>query len=195
MKEEQSNMKHRNSAVSLKSAAKRALAATLTVATAALPAIAAAQEPVLDTTRDDTYHYASGWSLNLTPVLLFAHQHYRFGGGGDPELKYTADLGHVRLSAGARVGAYYAKNLFGLTAMPTLRVAMPTGDWEPYVAFGMGYGWLPEIEHSDIASMSRAGFVYHFSQRFALGVEGTIQKIDGSRFNFPSLGSMASFDF
>lgn len=170
---------------------KRTLAATVAIAGFALPTVAGAQEK----SEQDGYHYASGWSLNLTPILLFAHGEYRFGGGADPELKYTADLGQLRLSAGARVGACYAKNLLGLTAMPTLRVAMPTGDLEPYVAFGMGYGWLPRIEHSDMASMSRIGFQYHFSQSFALGLEGTFQKIDDSKFSFPSVGSMASFDF
>lgn len=184
-------MNNHSTSVSITTEIKRALAAAMTTAVLALPAVAAAEEE----TQEDAYHYSSGWSLNLTPVLIFGHGSYRFGGGADPELKYTADLGQVRLSAGARVGAYYAKNLFGLTAMPTLRVAMPTGDLEPYVAFGMGYGWLPRIEHSDMASMSRVGFVYHFSQSFALGLEGTLQKIDGSNFSFPSVGSMASFDF
>jgi hypothetical protein len=186
-------------------------AAQETGATAQQPVPSAAQQPAPSAAKQTThlaiqdsaqqpssssdYHYESGWSLNLTPVLLLAHGDYRFGGGGDPELKYTADVGRVRLSAGARAGVYYAKNLFGVTAMPTLRVAMPSGNLEPYVAFGMGYGWLPDVKHSDLASMSRVGFVYHFSQRFALGLEGTFQKIDNSDFSFPSVGSMASFDF
>jgi hypothetical protein len=50
-----------------------------------------------------------GWSLNFTPVLL-PKDDYRVGGGTDPELKYSRDLGCVRWSAGGRVGAYYAKN-------------------------------------------------------------------------------------
>jgi len=155
----------------------------------------AVQDSAQQTSSSSDYHYESGWSLNLTPVLLLAHRDYRFGGGGDPELKYTADLGGVRLSVGARAGVYYAKNLFGVTAMPTLRVAMPSGNLEPYIAFGMGYGWLPDVKRSNLASMSRVGFVYHLSQSFALGLEGTFQKIDNSDFSFPSVGSMASFDF
>lgn len=136
----------------------------------------------------------SGWSLNFTPVLVFPKGEYRWGGGADPELKYTLDLGKAHLSAGTRVGAYYAKNLFGVTAMPTLRMMVPVGDLEPYVAFGMGYGWLPKPRHSDIATMSRFGLVYRFSAKFALGVEATVQEIHASKWRFPSLGSMVSFE-
>jgi len=110
-----------------------------------LPAVAAARED------------KSGWSINFTPVLLLPGRNYRFGGGADPELKYTLDLGGARLSAGGRVSSYYAKNLFGVTVMPTLRLMVPLGPVEPYVAFGVGYGWLPDVGHADIATMSRLG--------------------------------------
>ena len=180
-------MNNQDISLSNSTSIQRALVITLALAVFWLPTVTSAQE--------SAEQNRSGWSLNLTPVLLFAHRDYRFGGGADPELKYTVDLGKVRLSAGGRIGVYYAKNLFGLTAMPTLRVAMPTGNLEPYVAFGMGYGWLPKAKHSGMASMSRIGFLYHFSASFALGLEGTFQKIDDSKFSFPSVGSMASFDF
>lgn len=168
-----------NTSKSTTQALRRALRTLLTVAVLALPEIAAAQDN-------------SGWSLNFTPVLLFSKDQYRFGGGTDPELKYTLDLGGARLSAGGRIGAYYAKNLFGITAMPTLRMMVPVGPVEPYVSFGMGYGWLPKLEHSDFATMSRLGIVFRFSENFALGVEGTVQKLDRSSFRFPSFGSMVS---
>lgn len=136
----------------------------------------------------------SGWSINFTPVVMFADDNYRFGGGADPELKYTLDLGGARLSAGGRISGHYAKNLFGMTVMPTLRLTMPVGPVEPYVAFGMGYGWLPSVGHGDFATMSRLGVVFRFSERFALGFEGTLQKLDHSEFRFPSFGSMISLD-
>ena len=79
--------------------------------------------------------------------------------------------------------------------MPTIRLMMPVGPVEPYVSFGMGYGWLPKIEHSDIAMMSRIGVVFRFSQSFALGLEGTVQKIDHSDFAFPSFGSAVAINF
>jgi hypothetical protein len=134
----------------------------------------------------------SGWSINFTPVLLFPKDDYRFGGGADPELRYTLDLGGALLSAGARTSGYYAKNMFGMTVMPTLRLTVPVGPVEPYAAFGMGYGWLPKVGHSDFATMSRLGVVFRFSESFALGVEGTFQELDGSDFRFPSFGSMIS---
>jgi hypothetical protein len=134
-----------------------------------------------------------GWSLNLTPVLIFPSGEDRFGGGLDPELKYTVDLGDARLSVGGRVGAYYARNLFGVTVMPTLRVMVPLGHFEPYVAVGLGYGWL-ETGQDGVATMGRLGFVYRFSDRFAIGVEGTTQRLEGSRYTFPSFGSIMSFD-
>jgi hypothetical protein len=154
----------------------------LTLAVLLLPAVAAAHEN------------KSGWSINVTPVLMFANDNYRFGGGGDPELKYTLDLGGARLSAGGRIGAYYAKNMFGITAMPTLRLMVPVGPVEPYVAFGMGYGWLPSSGQGDFATMSRLGVVFRISKGFALGVEGTLQRIDHSNFRFPSFGSMISLE-
>lgn len=163
-------------------ASRRALGPILALTVLLLPGFAAADED------------QSGWSINLTPVLLFPHDDYRFGGGADPELKYTLDLGGAHLSAGGRVGTYYAKNLVGVTVMPTLRLMVPVGPVEPYVAFGMGYGWLPKIEHESFASMSRLGVVFRFSKSFALGVEGTLQKIDGSTFRFPSFGSMFAVD-
>lgn len=147
-----------------------------------LPQIAAAQVD------------ASGWSLNFTPVLLLPDDDHRLGGGADPELKYTLDMGGAHLSAGARVGGYYAKDLFGMTVMPTLRLAVPVGPIEPYAAVGMGYGFIPKTDHGDFATMSRLGVVFHFSESFALGVEGTFQKLDGSAFRFPSFGSMVSID-
>lgn len=167
---------------SMAHALRRALGPILALTGLLLPGVAAADED------------QSGWSLNLTPVLLFPTDDYRFGGGADPELKYTLDLGGAHLSAGGRVGTYYAKNLLGVTMMPTLRLTVPVGPVEPYVAFGMGYGFLPKIGHDDFATMSRLGVVFRFSKSFALGVEGTLQRIDNSAFRFPSFGSMVSFD-
>lgn len=135
----------------------------------------------------------SGWSINFTPVLILPSGGYRFGWGVDPELKYTLDLGEARLSAGGRVGAFHAKSQFSLTLMPTLRVTVPLGRVEPYAAVGLGYGWLPETGRDGLAAMGRLGLVYRFSERFAIGVEGTIQRLDGSRHQFPSFGSMMSF--
>jgi hypothetical protein len=135
-----------------------------------------------------------GWSLNFTPVLLLPKDDYRVGGGTDPELKYSRDLGGVRWSAGGRVGAYYAKNLFGVTVMPTLRVMLPLGAVDPYLAGGVGYGWLAENEHDGLATMARAGTVFHFSDSFSIGVEATLQQLHGSKFGFPSFGSMMSID-
>jgi hypothetical protein len=136
----------------------------------------------------------SGWSFNMTPVVLLPKNEYRFGGGTDPELKYTLDLGGARLSAGGRVGGYYARNQFGVTLMPTVRLMVPIGAVEPYLSVGMGYGWLPRTGHADFVTMSRIGFVYRFSKNFAIGLEGTVQNLDGSDHRWPSFGSMMSFD-
>lgn len=136
----------------------------------------------------------SGWSLNFTPVLVIEDR-YDLGGGLDPEIKYTLDQESVRLSAGLRLGGYYAKELWGFTAMPTLRMTVPVGPVEPYVSLGMGWGWLPELEHNDIATMSRLGVVFRITKSFGLGVEGTIQNIHDSEFRFPSFGSMIEIDF
>lgn len=135
----------------------------------------------------------SGWSLNFTPVLVLPEDGYDLGGGLDPEATYTLDLGGARLSSGVRVGGYYAKNLFGLLAMPTVRLTVPVGAFEPYTSFGVGYGRIAQDGHEDVATMSRVGFLYHFTDSFAAGLEGTFQKIEGSEFRFPSFGSMMSF--
>ncbi len=135
----------------------------------------------------------SGWSVNFTPVLILPSGGYRFGWGVDPELKYTLDLGAAQLGAGGRVGAFYARNQFSLTLMPTLRVTVPIGRVEPYAAVGLGYGWLPESGRDGVAAMGRLGLVYRFSERLAIGVEGTLQRLDGSRHQFRSFGSMVSF--
>jgi hypothetical protein len=71
---------------------------------------------------------------------------------------------------------------------------VPVGAFEPYVSAGIGYGWLPKIGHADFATMARAGFVYRFSKRFAIGIEGTLQEIRGSDYRFSSIGSMMAFD-
>jgi hypothetical protein len=210
MKKEQDNMKTQNTFHSTFASISRcALAGSLALAALLLPRAAAAQEDksssnpnmmpgedksngtLKPTQREDK----SRWSLNFTPVLLMPDGDYHLGGGVDPELKYTLDRGGVRLSAGLRVGGYYAKNLFGITTMPTIRLSIPVGPVEPYASFGMGYGWLPKIHHSDVATMSRLGVVFHFSESFALGVEGTVQKIDGSDFAFPSFGSAVAINF
>jgi hypothetical protein len=136
-----------------------------------------------------------GWSFNATPVLVVPDHQYGWGGGADPEVKYTLDLGPARVSVGGRVGAYYAKNLFGLSVMPTLRLMVPMGALEPYVSAGVGYGWLPKTSHADVMTMARAGFLYRFSKRFAVGLEFTLQQLRGSEFRFPSVGSMMAFDF
>jgi len=163
------------------SALNRLLLASLGLAALLLPGLAsAAEEP--------------GWSLNFTPVVLLPKDDYRVGGGADPELKYSRDLGLVRFSAGGRVGAYYAKNLFGVTVMPTLRVVLPLGAVDPYLAGGLGYGWLAETEQDGLATMARGGTVFHFSDSFSIGVEATLQQLHGSKFGFPSFGSMMSVD-
>lgn len=171
-------------------APRRWIGSLITLAALLLPAIATAQDEVPNAAVD----LHEGWSLNFTPVVIAPTDNHGWGGGADPELKYTADLGRARLSAGGRIGAYYAKDLFGLTFMPTLRLMVPVGRMEPYVAFGMGYGWLPKLEHTGVATMSRLGIVYRLSDSFALGVEGTVQAIEGSRHRFPSFGSMMAFD-
>jgi len=139
---------------------------------------------------DDT---PSAWSISFTPVLILPSGDDRLGGGVDPEVKYTLDLGRARLSAGGRVGAYYARNQFGVTVMPTLRLMVPIGRVEPYAAVGVGYGWLPDSGRAGLATMERLGFLYRFSSGLALGLEGTLQQIDGSRYRFRSIGSMMSF--
>lgn len=164
-------------------ALRRALGPTLALAVLVVPASAHAADE------------HSGWGFNFTPVLLPPSDEYRLGGGLDPELKYTRDLGGARLGAGARIGGYYAKNRFAVTAMPTLRLTVPVGPVEPYVSFGMGYGWIPSAKHDDVATMSRLGVVFRVTERVAIGIEGTVQKIDDSEWRFPSFGSAISFGF
>jgi hypothetical protein len=137
----------------------------------------------------------TGWSINFTPVLVAPKGEYRWGGGADPEIKYTIDREGARLSAGLRIGGYYAKNLFGITAMPTLRITVPVGRVEPYASFGMGYGWIPKQSEEGVATMSRLGVVFRVNEKWALGLEGTLQQIEDTAFSFPSLGSAVTFDF
>lgn len=186
---------------------RQVLAGSLVVAALLVPGVAAADDdtapppdatPIPDEPTSLKVRPAvdkSRWSLNFTPVLLMKERDYDLGGGVDPELKYTLDRGGVRLSAGLRVGGYYAKDEFGITAMPTIRLMVPVGPVEPYVSFGMGYGWLTKTRHSDVATMSRIGVVFRISENFGLGVEGTIQKIDGSNWVFPSFGSAIAINF
>jgi hypothetical protein len=136
----------------------------------------------------------NGWSLNFTPVLIMPKNGDDLGGGVDPEIDYTLDEGVTRISAGLRFGGYYAKNVFGITAMPTMRLTVPVGPVEPYVSFGLGYGWIPEQEDEGVASMSRLGVVFRITESLALGLEGTLQQIEGTGFQFPSIGSMLSFE-
>lgn len=136
----------------------------------------------------------SGWSFNATPVLIFPEAGHGWGGGADPEVKYTWDLGWGRVSGGGRIGGYYATDRFGVSAMPTVRLMVPVGAVEPYASAGVGYGWLPETGEADVTTMARAGFVYRFSKTFAIGLEGTLQQQQGSAFGFPSVGSMMAFD-
>jgi hypothetical protein len=175
-------MKHQNTS---NENSRRFLSAAVAASVLAIAASAAAEEQPKD---------YSGWSLNFTPVLV-VEKGYDIGGGLDPELQYTLDRGGARLSAGLRVGGYYAKELVGITAMPTLRLTVPVGPVEPYASFGMGYGWLPEEDHAEVASMSRLGVVFRFTESFGIGLEGTIQKIEDSEFRFPSFGSAVTFDF
>lgn len=175
-------MKTRNNLASIAAASRHALGALSALTALSLPAVAAAAE------------VEPGWTFNFTPVLVLPEDGYDLGGGTDPEVKYTYDLGGAFLSAGGRVGGYYAKNLFGVTMMPTVRLMVPLGPVEPYVSVGAGLGWLPEIDHEGLATMSRLGVVFRFSDSFALGVEGTLQQVHGSNFEFPSFGSMMSFD-
>ena len=175
-------MKLQNTVSSLETSSRYTRGALLGLAVLLLPQIATAAED------------ASGWDLNFTPVLVLPEGSYRLGGGTDPELKYTYDLGGTHFSLGGRVGGYYAKNLFGVTVMPTLRVAVPLGPVEPYASLGAGYGWLPKVDHEGLATMSRLGVVFHFTDTLAIGVEGTLQKVYGSEFEFPSFGSMMAFN-
>lgn len=174
-------MKKLDSFASFAATFRSLLASSIALAALLVPALAAADED-------------AGWSLNFTPVLLLPRDDYRVGGGTDPEVKYTRELGAVRVSAGGRVGGYYAKNLFGVTVMPTVRVTLPLGAVEPYLAGGIGYGWLPRIEHEGLATMARFGTVFHFSESFSIGLEGTLQKVHDSKFSFPAVGSMMAID-
>jgi hypothetical protein len=167
---------------SLANNARRALTSALALAALLSPAAASAAED------------HSGWSWNFTPVLILPKGDHHLGGGVDPELQYTLDQGLVRWSAGFRIGGYYAYDMLGVTTMPTGRVSVPLGPVEPYASFGMGYGWLPQAGERGVATLSRLGIIFHFSDRLAVGVEGSLQNIYGTDFHFPSLGSMVSFD-
>ena len=87
----------------------------------------------------------------------------------------------------------FYSELFSWTLMPTLRLMVPMGSFEPYASVGLGYGWLPDAGREGVAAMGRLGFVYRFSERFAIGLEGTLQQVDGSSYRFASFGSMVSF--
>lgn len=134
----------------------------------------------------------SGWSIHLTPVLVVTGDD-DLGGGFDPEIRYTHDMGGVRLGAGWRLGGYYARERFVIVQTPTLRLEIPVGRIEPYVSFGMGYGWIPEDGEDGVATMSRTGVVYRTRRNLAIGLETTVQKIDGTGWSFPSIGSMIAF--
>jgi len=178
-------MNHLHAFARLSTLPRRARRLLLALALLLVPALAAAVDPGNKT----------GWVANFTPVLVLGNGDHDLGGGADPELRYCFDLGGVRLSAGGRVGLYYAKDVFGVTAMPTLRLTVPVGRFDPYVAAGLGYGWLTELGHSDLATMARGGFVYHFGKRFSAGLEATYQKLDGSALEFWSFGSAMAFGF
>ena len=173
-------MKQLITSQSIRATSRRLLASSLGLAALLAAGAAAAEE--------------SGWSFNFTPVLMLPKADYRLGGGADPELRYIHDLGGVSLSAGGRVGAYYAKNQFGVMVMPTLRASLPLGPVEPYLAGGLGYGWLPMSEREGLSTMARFGTVFHFSDSFSIGLEATLQQIQGTNFAFPSFGSMLSID-
>jgi hypothetical protein len=192
-------MNNHSSLVSFANASKSAFGSMLALALLVSPRVEAAEDPLAAVHAPAPGAGAAaqdhaGWSFNATPVLVVPKDGYRWGGGADPELKYTLDLGWARLSGGGRVGAYYAKNQFGVSLMPTVRLMVPVGAVEPYVSAGVGYGWLPKAGHADLTTMARAGFLYRFSKSFAIGLEGTLQELRGSDFRFLSIGSMMAFD-
>lgn len=51
--------------------------------------------------------------------------------------------------------------------------------------------------HHEITILCYACFagLFRVSAKFALGLEGTLQRIERSEFRFPSLGSAITFDF
>src|SRR5437016_2926209 len=128
MKKGQHNMKTQNRFDSIVNIGRLALAGSLALAALLRPGVAAAQDdkssgsPNITPGEDKSsgsLKLAPGpdkstWSFNFTPVLLMPDGDYRLGGGVDPEAKYTLDRGGVRLSAGLRIGGFYAKNLFGI---------------------------------------------------------------------------------
>ncbi len=135
------------------------------------------------------------WHFNFTPAIVSARDGYGLGGGIDPELRVGIGQGGIAGSVGVRTGVYWAKDQLGWFAMPTLRLTVPLGHWESYGGGGLGYGWLPRSHFSDFAKMLRCGLVYHFSEKFSLGAEGTYQEIRHSNFEMLSMGSMISFGF
>jgi hypothetical protein len=132
MNEEITTMNNHRTSVSFRRAGRLASGSLLTLALLASPhaqatenqVAARAADPVIK--RDHT-----GWSFNATPVLIVPENGYGWGGGADPEVKYTFAFGWARLSAGARIGAYYAADQFGLSATPTVRAMVPIGNFEP----------------------------------------------------------------
>jgi hypothetical protein len=188
-------MNNQNIVISSGRARRSAFASMLALALLS-PRLAAAQDQlaVQAAAKAAPVENHSGWSFNATPVLILPEDGYGWGGGADPELKYTLDLGLARLSVGGRVGGYYATDRFGVSVMPTVRVMVPVGAVEPYLSAGAGYGWLPKTGDAGVMTMVRAGFVYRFSKSFAIGLEGTLQQLGQSSFRFPSIGSMMAFD-
>lgn len=137
--------------------------------------------------------YNSGFHWGIAPGVVFAGGETAFALG--LRFGFGFDLGSVILVPGIGLtGIFTNPNVF--MGIPELRVVYPIDRFAPFVMGGAGVGAITgDAGKTGLAWMAGGGFMFHFSEAFALGAFGSYTAITGTDFNGVSVGPILAIAF
>lgn len=142
--------------------------------------------------------YNSGFHWGIAPGLVFVGGKAGFFLG--LRVGYGIDTGSVIVVPGARLAGYFTDpNVY--TGLPTMKLVVPIDAFAPFLEGGAGVGYVGSdgnagtSSKTGLALLAGAGAMYHFSSRFALGVEGNYQVITGTSFKGFGAGPIIAIGF
>ena len=138
----------------------------------------------------------TGFQWGIAPGVVFADGKTGFFLG--IRLGYGFDTGSVIVVPGVRLAGYFTDpNVY--VGMPVLKLVYPIDRFAPFIEGGAGVGHVegvgPIAGVTGAGLMGGGGFMFHFTPRFALGVEANYQVVTGTSFGAFGVGPIIAIAF
>lgn len=138
--------------------------------------------------RDLVDAYNVGFQWGISPGLAIVNGKAGFAIGG--RIGYGFDLGPVILVPGVRFMAYFVDATI-LVPTAVAKLVIPIGAFAPFIEGGGGIASVSKPSGVGLDVIGGGGFMYHFSDRFALGAQASyetvVAKLSGTKPDFSGI--------